>query len=352
MRICLTFAGLGNFLLSAAAAGLLHGQTEAADAEAARAVTATFLDSGKPKAERLEAAKKFSYPEDATLPALLAVATDPKEDDLIRAEAFFIHPYDQNYLEAALKVLADPNDGSEELDSRLIESLSGRTTFKLPPKDAQRIQSVLRELLKDPRDKVRLYSYRSLAWNHDSLALNLLVESLRQGEKFPIPLADAIELLDDDGSVNYIGTLRPYLNHTDPRVQARAARALAVDPESRPKIVELTNNSKTPEEIRLFALRALAREDNQFPSYAIRLVENAQEDPKIRYAAMENVVGRMNYNKVDPKDQIHFAQTVEKVAAEEAARNEEAQKLRESAKQLVPYLKNAFPDIRKFYEQR
>jgi hypothetical protein len=281
------------------------------------------------------------------LPALLAIGTDLKEDDAIRLEAFQLHPYDDNYLGAVLKVLGDPNDGNEELDASLIENLSQRTTFKLPPKDAQRIQGVLRELLGDKRDKVRLYAYRSLVWNHDSVAINLLTESLRRGENVPIPLPDAIELLDDDGSVNYIGTLRPYLNHADPRVQAWAARALAVDPESRPKIIELANSPKTPEEVRLHALRALAREDDQFASYAIRLVENAREQPKIRYAAMENLVGRMNYHKVNAEDQIRFARAVEKVAAEEAARNEDAQKLKEAAKQLLVYLKKAFPEIQK-----
>lgn len=355
MRTHFRLCRLGCLLLGCA--GLLQAQTQVADVVAdrtaqQRTATATFLERTRPKAERLEAGKKLGYPEDATLPALLAIGADPQEDDAIRFAAFYFLPYDKNYLDAVLKVLKDPNDGDELLDASLIENLSQRTTFKLPPQDAQRIQGVLRELLTDKRDQVRLYAFRSLVWNHDSGALNLLTESLRRAENVPIPLPEAIELLDDDGSVNHISTLRPYLNHADPQVQAQAARALAVDPQSRPKIVELANSSRTPAEVRLHAIRALAREDNQFASYAIRLVGNVQEDPKIRYAAMENVVGRMNYNKVDPKDQIHFAQTVEKVAAEEAGRNEEAQKLRGAAKELLAYLKKAFPEIQKFYEGR
>jgi len=335
---------------------LLRAQTEVANTEAyrgaKRAAAATFLDRNRSQKERLDAARKLGYPDAATLPALLAIGTDRTQSDAIRWEALRRLRYDDKYLDAVLRILADPEDGGEEFDASLIEDLSRRTTFRLPVRDAQRIQGVLRKLLSDKRDKVRLYAYRSLVWNHDSLALNLLTESLRRGEGVPIPLPDAIELLDDDGSVNYIVTLRPYLNHNDPHVQARAARALAVDPQSRPKIAELAVSSNTPEEVRLNALRALASEDDQFAIYAIPLVENAQEDPKIRDAAMQNFVGRMNYNRVDPADQIRFAQAVNRLAAEEGPPTDDARKMRETAKQLHVYLRKAFPEVQKFYEKQ
>lgn len=168
----------------------------------------------------------------------------------------------------------------------------------------------------------------------------------------PIPLADAIDLLDFDGSVNHIGTLRPYLHHADPQVQAKAVRALAVDPESRPVIVELARSPRAPEEVRLGALRALAREDSQFGSLAIPLVADTREDPRIRYAAMHDFAGRMNYNKTALAEQIRFAQAVEKVAAENGSRTEDGLKLVGSAQELHAYLKQAFPGIRAFYEKQ
>jgi hypothetical protein len=228
----------------------------------------------------------------------------------------------------------------------LIEDVNRRATFRIPVQDQQRIQNAERKLLSDKRDRVRLYAYRALVANHDMVAINQLVDSLRAGRDVPIPLPDAIQLLDDDGAASYIGTLRSYLGHEDARVAARAAHALALDPESRPRIVELATNPRTPREVRLSALRGLANEDSEFARYAIPLVENAKEDPKIRFAAMEHFTGRMNYNKVQADDQVRFARAIQKVAAEEPARNEDAQKLREAAKQLLGYLKKAFPALK------
>lgn len=329
----------------------LQAQTPSANPDALRAekfaATATFLDTKRADAERLEAAKKLGYPEADSVPGFLAVGTDRTQSDAVRRIALGFVPYRDKFLDAVVKILEDPEDGGEELDAGLIEDINRRTTFRIPVQDQQRIQNVERKLLSDKRDRVRLNAYRALVANHDTVAINQLVDSLRQGRDVPIPLPDAIELLDDDGAASYIGALRPYLSHEDPRVQARAAHALAIDPESRPKIVELATNPRSAQEVRLNALRGLANTDGEFGKYAISLVENAKEDPKIRFAAMEHFTGRMNYNKVDPEEQIRFARAVQKVAAEEAARSEDAQKLREAAKQLLSYLKKAFPALQR-----
>jgi hypothetical protein len=346
---------LGTAVAACLATGLLQAQTKLADPEAyhatVRAAAATFFDSRRPDAERLEAAKGIGHPEPDSVPAFLAVGNDRAQSDAVRRTALGLVSHRETFLDAALKILEDPEDGGEELDAGLIEDISRRSAFRIPVREQQRVQEVERKLLVDKRDKVRLFAFRALGGNHDLVALNLLAESLRRQVNILIPLPEAIDILDDDGSANYISVLRPYLNHQDPAVQARAARALALDPESRPRIVELATNSQSPQEVRVNALRGLAREDDKFPSYAIALVENAKENPSVRYTAMHDFVGRMNYNKVGAEDQVRFARAVEKVAAEEAPRNEDAQKLREAAKQLFPYLKKVFPDIRKFYER-
>jgi hypothetical protein len=350
MRTYLEMSRLGRILLCVGAAAaclapakVLHAQTQLADPEAYRsaktAATATFLDRSRPQEERLEAAKDLGYPDDATLAALLAIGIDRTQSDAIRWEALRRLRYDDGYLDAVLKILDDPEDGGEELDASLVEDLSRRTTFTPPVKARQRIQGVLRKLLDDKRDKVRLYP----------VAINLLSESLRENQDVPVPLHEAIGLLDLDGSINHIGALRPYLHHGDPRVQAQAARALAVDPESRPAIIDLAKNSGTPAEVRLHALRALAREDGQFASYAIPLVEGVKEDPAVRYAAMHAFAGRMNYNSLAPAEQVRFAQAVEKLAADPDLRTGDALKLKEAAQELHLYLLQAFPEIRKLY---
>jgi hypothetical protein len=349
------------FLGGAIAAGLsfielLQAQTNPADdaqkIETKRAATATFLDRNRSEQERLAAVKSLGYPDAKTSSALLAIGADRTESDAIRWEALRKHRFDDNYIELVLKIFTDQDDGGAEFESNLVEDLNRRITFTLPAELTQRILAAWRKLLDDPRDGVRLSAYRVLVYNHDPSAINRLSESLRKQADVPIPLHEAIELLDVDGSINHIVALRPYLTHGDPRVQGWAARALAVDPESRPKVVELANNPKAPKEVRLHALRALAREDERFASYAIPLVGNSAEDSGVRHAAMHDFVGRMNYGKVDPKDQILFARTVEKVAAGEAPRSEDARKLREAAKQVLDYLKKAFPEIQKFYERR
>jgi hypothetical protein len=334
---------------------LLRAQTKPADPEAAReaqrTAAATFLDRDRPQEERLAALQNLGYPDDRTIAALLDLGIDRTQSDAIRWEALRRLPYDVKYFDPFLKILGDPRDGGEELDANLIQDLSRRAILNPPAKLRQRIQSVLRKLLDDKRDKVRLYAYRALVSNHDSVALGLLTESLREGQGVPIPLSEAIDLLDQDGSINYIGTLRPYLHHEDPSVQAQAVLALAVDPESRPAIVELAKNPRTPGEVRLNALRALAREDDQFASYALPLMENGGEDPGIRFAAMKDFVGRMNYNRVAPADQVRFARAVEKLAGEKDLGTDESVKVKSAAQELHAYLLQAFPEVRKSYEK-
>ncbi|HWM26735.1 MAG TPA: hypothetical protein VNP98_18100 [Chthoniobacterales bacterium] len=332
----------------------VRAQVRPADAEAIREskakATATFLDSKRPKEERLAAAKDLRYPDEKTFAALLAIGLDRSQDDAIRLEALKHHRYDDKYLDAVLNILRDPDDGGEELDANLVYDLNRRTTFTPPAEIRQRIQEVLRKLLEDTRAEVRLSAYRALVANHDAVAVNLLAESLRTKKDVPVPLPEAIDLLDLDGSINHIAALRPYLNHEDQAVQARAARALAVDAESRAKIIQLAKEPKTPLDVRLQALRALAREDERFAEYALPIVEDAEGDPRVRQAAMQDFAGRMNYNKVEPRIQVRFAEAVEKIAANKVLRTEDARKLQASAEQLHAYLRKAFPEIQKHYE--
>lgn len=349
MRTDRTLQWIARVVLSAAAIACpLDAQTAA---ETSRTGAATFLDRRLPDEARLEALRRLTAVDDSLVPSLLNIGADRKQSDAIRLAAFGLVPYSEKYVDIVLKILGDPNDGGELLDAGLIENLAERT-LRVPPRIAVRIQNVLRELLTDRRDQVRLYAYRFLIANHDEVALSLLTESLRRQRGVPVPLPEALDLLDQDGSASHIGTLRPYLEHSDPKVQAEAARALAVDPQSRPKIVELVTNPEAAEEVRLQALRGLAREDARFAAYAIPIVENPHEDGDVRYAAMHAFVGRMNYNRVETQDQIRFAEAVAKVAADPGLRSEKAASIREAAKELHLYLKKAFPEVQRFYDRR
>ena len=116
-----------------------------------RAATATFLDRKQPQEIRLAAVKNMGYPDDATLPALLRVATDTKESDAIRLAAFTLLHVTEQYLDAALKVLNEPDNGGADLHAGLIQDISRRVTFRLPDETQQRIIRAFRKNLTDKR---------------------------------------------------------------------------------------------------------------------------------------------------------------------------------------------------------
>lgn len=339
------------FLLAMAPDTKLIGAANAQMRDLKREATQTFLDRQRPESERLGAAARIGFPDAQTAAALLAIGADRAQTDAIRWEALRRHPFDENWLDRVLDIIEDPQDGGEFLDWNLVEYLNRRATFKLPAEVRQRIQAAWRKLLDDPRDRVRLSAYRVLAANHDPVAVARLSDSLRAQGPVAIPLHEAIELLDLDGPINHLGALRPYLAHADPAVQARAARALAGDPDSRPRIVALATDPRAPKEVRIHALRALAREDVRFGSYAIALVENGREDGDVRYAAMHGFAGRMNYHRVEAAEQVRFAQAVARIAIERNLRSDAADRIRSEARKLHQYLKEAFPDVRRFYAQ-
>jgi hypothetical protein len=304
--------------------------------------TAIFLDRSQPVPARLAAIGRMGYPDDKTQAALLEIGTDRTQNSAIRAAALRRHKFDEPYFDAAVKILDDPADGDENLDTNLVLDLGQRITFRSPPAAQQRFQAVLRKLLDDPRPRVRLQAYRVLVASHDSVAIGRLSESLRTRTNIPMPVGEAINLLNEDGPVNHIGVIRPYLDHQDAVVRAQAARALSVDPESRPRIISMVQDPRTPVDVRLLALRALAREDDGFPEYAVAMVGNVRENPRVREAAMRAMAGRMNYKAVDPKLQIRFATAVRAIASEPRA----DKALQSAAAELHAYLLKAFPAVR------
>lgn len=321
----------------------------AADRAAKRAATAIFLDRNQPVEARLAAIERAGYPDEETFPKLRAVGVDRNQPDLVRREALWRLRDRRDFIEIALKILEDPDDGGEELDAQLIMDLSARATFAQPAATLQRVQAVIRKLLDDPRPRVRLFAFREAVANHDTVALDRLANALRTGTNMPIPVADAIEMLHFDGPHAYLDAIRPYLASPDPLVQARAAHALSIDPVSRPRLVELIVQPATAPMVRRLALRGLAAQDERFGAYAIPLVANGQEDPDIRYAAMHSYTGRLNYHAVDAEEQVRFALVVERLAADRSLAQTQ---LGIAARELRQYLRRAFPAIRRHFEIR
>lgn len=311
------------------------------------AATNTFFDKARPRTERLNAIKNMGYPEDATFNRLINLAKDKGEDKDIRLAALKKHRYDEVYFSTALQILNDATEPAS-LKAGLIKDLGQRTTFRMPSEMRQQLQSALRARLDDPDQSVRLAAYRVLVAAHDIVAIDKLVESLRTNTN-TIPVADGIELLDVDGSGKHFTTLRPFLNHPDPNVQAQASKALANDPESRGRVVQLATNKSINKDTRINALRGLARDDRNFMNYAINIIVDMQESADVRYAAMKDAMGRINYQHEPDTNQIRLAQAVERVAGGRPARTSDGKELTAEAKTLLAHLKRYYPVIGRYY---
>ena len=310
--------------------------------------TATFLDSSQPLAARLAATDGLGYPTEETFNELLSVGQDNTDEDAIRLIALKRYRYDQDYIDTVLNIIADITE-NDEFAAALIEDISRRTTFRQSAETRQLLQNALRERLTDSRPAVRLAAYRAAVSSHDALAIDQLVESLRAGGPFPIPLADAIELLDVDGPNKHLVTIRPYLINPDPSVQAQAARVLAVDPDSRQNVIDLAFTSTSPREVRLNALRALSREDEQYLDYALRLMANRSEDADVRYAAMRGGMVRLNYHNEPVDSQIHFALGVQSLSGQSGVVTSGDLDVGVEAKRLIAHLRRYFPAIKKHF---
>ena len=307
----------------------------------------TFFDKARPVNERLNAIKNMGYPEDATFNRLISLAKDKTEDKDIRLAALKKHQYDEVYFATALEILNDPAEPAS-LKAGLVKDLGQRTTFRMPPEMRQQLQTALRARLDDPDQSVRLNAYRVLVAAHDIVAIDKLVESLRTNTNV-IPIQVGIELLDVDGSGKHFTTLRPFLNHPDPRVQAQASKALASDPQSKSRVIEIATNKSINNDTRKNALRGLAREDVNFMNYAINIILDPQESPDIRYQAMKDAMGRINYQNEPDTNQVRFAQAVERVAAGRPARTTDGKELTAEAKTLLAHLKKYYPPVGRYY---
>lgn len=327
------------------------------DAEAYRnakqVATSTFFDASASKEVRLKAAEGLGYPDKATFVRLLKLGANTAQDDAIRWEALRRHPWTPEWVMVVLEILADQENGGEKLNADLVQDLSRRTVKLSSAEVRQAIQKGLRSLLDDPRDSVRQRAYFALVSTQDPVATTKLVEGLENGgADSPVPLSQAIEMIDVAGATRHFNALRPYLRHPDPEVQVEAVRVLTADANSRPTIVKLIAEQETPEAVRVQGLRGMARLDERLSAYAIPLIRNPDEPIAVREAAMRAMVAQVNYKEVEASEQIRFAEAVEALASEpglEAVGDDQPQK---RANELLQYLQKSSPAIRQHYESK
>lgn len=339
----------GSLVALISAANMSQAQDVDAQAYLQRKQNAitVFFDKSLPTQRRLAVVQQLGYPDEEMAEKLFNTGKDKTEPDAIRIAALKKHRYSEDWFNLMLSIIADPSE-SDELASSAIQNLSKRTTFKLPVEIRQQLQATLRARLDDPRKRTRLEAFRTLVASHDQQAVDKIVESLRTNTPV-IPLPEAIRLLDMDGATKHIGTLRPFLQHSDVNVRAEAAHALSVDPESQPIIVQWLTSTGVDKHIRLNAMRGLAREDENFMSYITKLALNNDESADIRYAALENGMRRMNYQNVSMQEQLAFAQAVERMTNLRGVVTSSGKDLGTEAKKLLAHLRKNFPAIKRHY---
>jgi hypothetical protein len=308
----------------------------------------TFLDSSQPRKARLEAADRMGQPDPAVLPDLLKVVGNKAEDDDIRTAAARAHRRSPEYIATVVRILKDPADGGETFKANLIADLARRSISRLPPDQNREVVAAVRGVLDDARAPVRLAAYRALVPSEDPVATEKLASSLEKPDDVPIPLVEAIDLLDAGGPMSHVSVLRPFLDHRDVSVRASAARALAADSESRAKIVGMVRDKQAPESVRVEALSGLARVDDALLTYAIPLVEDASDRAPVRISALKAVVGRMNYRPPAAADQVRAADAIERFAGEPSrgAPNAELDKARAEAAQALRNFEQSLPAVR------
>ena len=196
---------------------------------------------------------------------------------------------------------------------------------------------------------VRLNVCRALVPDNDPVAVDAVVKGLKNPADAPVPTAEAIDLLNEAGAINYLEALRPFIDDRDPIVQARAIDALALDPTSRPKIVQYLRDKTRPTPIRVAALHSLNRAgDSQYPVYATDALSDQSAPVELRTAAIRETLGFLNYHKVPEDQQIRFAEAVERLGAEQPV----LPGIKDTPAKVLEYLRKTSPAVEKHYRAR
>jgi HEAT repeat protein len=140
-----------------------------------------------------------------------------------------------------------------------------------------------------------------LAVRNDPVAVRILEDSLKSPQAGSIPKPDAIAYLAANDPREHFAAIRPQLQDARPETRVAAVMALGADPVSRPAIVRMVGKSESPK-VREAALQSLSANDKDFPTYAVKLAQDRQEDPHIRSIAVLELNKVLNRNQAPAED--------------------------------------------------
>jgi hypothetical protein len=304
-----------------------------------------FADATKPDDLRLKALQRVEQPGVQYEPQLLDILRDKTRNDDFRWEAACIFPTSNEWIDAVVEILADPDNGGASLDSRLAEALRRRIVHRLPAQQKQLVLRTFRGLLDDPRPAVRLEAFRALVPENDEVAVKVLSDALQSApDNPPIPLAEALNLLYAAGPSYHLNTLRPFLANPDPQVQFEAVRALAADAESQPRIREIVLDKASDTRVRQVGMEELARYNPVMADVALDLLDDENEQIPLRLNAARIYLAQMKKRPVEPDKQVRFADGFQALLSD-------YQETSNALEKLVPELQRDFPVIKEHYEE-
>lgn len=280
----------------------------------------TFLDRERPRAERVAAGQQLgrvTAPPDVA--ALLGILRNRQEEDAIRALALEAIPSNAGpeALEETIAITTDPANGGEVLKEAAVARLQIFAQFSRQGIDREpRIVEALRTAVRSEVPEIRDGAMGFLAGRNDPVAVQVLEQSLRQPENAPFSKADAIAYLSSNDPRDHFGAIRPHLRDAEPETRIAAIMALSADPVSRPEIVGLAQRPGDVK-VREAALQSLSVNDREFPTYAVRLAENAQEDPKVRSVAVLELNKVLNRNQATPEQEQRITASLRSLVQEE-----------------------------------
>ena len=189
-------------------------------------------------------------------------------------------------LDRALALLADPADGTPELDAAAVEVVATQMMFTDEGLDRHdELHAALVRALADPRRPVRVAALRALTPHRDPAAVAALVAALERPEGALFEPEEAILMLAAAGLGDQAAVVRPFLDHQDAGVRAAAATALAGDEASRGPILELLADPRQTAPVRTAALDLVARGVPGALPAALDLVTSEEADPRLRAQA-------------------------------------------------------------------
>jgi hypothetical protein len=274
--------------------------------EKERTALQTFLDRQRPRADRLAAGQGLGrVTAKADVQALTALLRDRGEDGALRALALEALPGNapREALDEAIAIVSDPaGGGGDVLKESAVARLQVFAQFSRAGIDRQaEIVEALRKALRSTNPTVRDQAMGFLAVRNDPVAVRILEDSLKSPGAGAVPKPDAIAYLAANDPREHFAAIRSQLQDARPETRVAAVTALGSDPVSRPAIVRMVGKSESPK-VREAALQSLSANDKDFPTYAVKLAQDRQEDPHIRSIAVLELNKVLNRNQAPAED--------------------------------------------------